>query len=292
MPPPISHKTALYFVELMTDWTMREIEQLFVSNGMTKRLAEDQTLDEGKWPIGGSVRRNTAAKFIAAADLSDPSQAAAFLRVCDDVFAQMRSAGGVGGSASAELQRLLTRDGVKFDDPGQIEPSQLQAPQGSRLDQALPDFKLIRDPEVLREHAVRFQRASVAGDAPDAILAARELLESACKLVLEERDREWPKNASTGQLYGLVSEELGLDAGGIEGDDEGAKAARTVLSGLARVADGLGELRTRIGRGHGRTRRSRARNRHADLATGAAATLAVFILDTWHERTEDEAGEE
>lgn len=280
--PRISHKTELHLVDLLTDWTVREIENLFAGNGMTAALGEGETLDERRWPIGSSVRRHTAASYLAVADLTQPATQASFLRVCDDVFAALDRSGAEG--AVKDLQRLLERDGVSFEEPGRIAPAQLRLPEGGRLDQALPDFKLIDDPEVLREHAIRFQRASVAGDAPDAILAARELLESVCKLVLQDYDTSWPKGASTGQLYGLVSKELGLEAGGIEGDDEGAKAARTVLSGLARVADGLGELRTRIGRGHGRTTRSRARQRHAELATGAAATLAVFILDTWHDR--------
>lgn len=135
-----------------------------------------------------------------------------------------------------------------------------------------------------REHALRMQRALGNRDPADALLAARELLESVCKLVAEDYAAEVPKNASLGQLYGVIADALDLKAGAVEGDSDASKAARKVLQGLASIADGMGELRTRIGRGHGRTEVSPARQRHAELGTSAAATLALFILDTWHER--------
>jgi hypothetical protein len=51
------------------------------------------------------------------------------------------------------------------------------------------------------------------------------------------------------------------------------------------IAVGMGELRTRVGRGHGRATPSLARQRHAELATNAAGTLALFMLDTWQDPT-------
>lgn len=149
---------------------------------------------------------------------------------------------------------------------------------------ALPDFKLISDPQVLREHAERMQRALDQADPPDAILSARELVETVLKLVCADYDVTIPKNPSVSELYKLASNEIGLDAATVGGIDEAKLTSRKVLSGLARIADGLGELRTRVGRGHGRLTPSPARQRHAELATGAAATLAIFVLDTWHER--------
>lgn len=189
------------------------------------------------------------------------------------------------GDQRDRLQQLLEEDGVNFSSPGRIDPEMLRPQRrDGRLEAALPDFKLITDPDVLREHAERIQRASLGADPPDAILASRELLETVCKLVCQDYGVQVPKNPKLGELYKLASQPLGLDPASIEGDDEATKASRKVLSGLVRVADGLGELRTRVGRGHGRTSPSSARQRHADLATGAAATLAIFVLDTWHER--------
>jgi hypothetical protein len=88
------------------------------------------------------------------------------------------------------------------------------------------------------------QRALGNRDPADALLAARELLESVCKLVVEDYAADVPKNASLGQLYGTVAELLDLKAGAVEGDSDASKAAREVLQGLASIADGMGELRS------------------------------------------------
>lgn len=280
--PELSHKTNLLLVRTLTDWTLREIRELFAGNGITTRT---DSLAESRWPIGGSVRRAEAAGYIEAADLADERQRLALLRVYSDVLSQMPDV-----PDRSRIQRLLEEDGVEFSGTARIASESLRpVPSGGRLEAALPDFQLVKDPEVLREHAERIQRASLSADPPDAILAARELLETVCKLVCEDYGVTIPKSPNLGELYKLTAGALGLDAAEIKGDNEAAKASRKVLSGLVRVADGLGDLRTRVGRGHGRTKISSARQRHAELATGAAATLAIFVLDTWHERRLDSA---
>jgi hypothetical protein len=273
--PNPSHKTQLLLVNVLTGWTLREIDERFIGNGLT----ETAEYDERRWPIGTSERRSAAASYLAAIDLRDAHQRVGLLRVYADVLRTTDE------DSAERLAQLLEEDGVGFQSPTRIAADDLKLPEGGgRLAAALPDFSSIADPDVLREHAERIQRASVAGDAPDAILAARELLESTCKLICEAHGVTVPKSPNLGELYKLAAKPLGLEAGDVPETDSGAKAARKVLSGLVRVADGLGDLRTRLGRGHGQTERSPARQRHADLATGAAATLTIFLLDTWRDR--------
>jgi hypothetical protein len=270
-----SHKTQLHVVQLLTGWTLGQITNAFAGNELTSQVEE---LDEHRWPVGNSVRRHSAASYHAALDLSDERARARLLRVYDDILA-------ADDLDTGELRRLLRRDGIRLTDTGGIAPEDLALPVPGPLDiGSLPHFALVRDDKVLREHAQRMQRALGNRDPADALLAARELLESVCKLVIEDYAAEAPKNASLGQLYGIVADLLDLKAGAVEGDSDASKAARKVLQGLASIADGMGELRTRIGRGHGRTEISPARQRHAELGTSASATLALFILDTWHER--------
>lgn len=272
-----SHKSQLYAVNLLTGWSLREIEELFAGNEVT--TAADH-LNDQRWPIGSSVRRDLAARYHAALDMRNHTDRARLLRVYDDILSQ-----AVEDQLKQELSRLLRRDEVRFEAEHQIAQDELAIPDPGPFDDLqLPDFSLVTDPEVLREHAVRMQRALGNRDPADALLAARELLETVCKLVLENYDDPPPKNASLGQMYAQTAEHLGLRAKAIQGDDVAPKAAKQVLQGLQSVAEGLGELRTRVGRGHGRTSTSPARQRHAELGTSAAATLALFVLDTWHER--------
>lgn len=268
-------------VRLLTDWTLSEIGEPFAGNGLTRRA----DVDEDEWPVvGSSVRRAEAASQLAAVDFADPAQRVGLLRVCADILRTTDE------DTAEHLAQLLEEDGVSFQSPTRIAASDLRIPdEARRLDAAIPDFKGITDPGVLREHAERIQRASVTADAPDAILAGRELLETTCKLICEHYGVRVPKSPNLGELYKLAAKPLGLDAADVPVDDPGAAAARKVLSGLVRVADGLGDLRTRIGRGHGRTSRSPARQRHADLATGAASSLAIFLLDSWRARIEEES---
>lgn len=272
-----SHKSQLFAVRLLTAWTLGEIDNVFAGNELTAHV---DALDEARWPVGGSVRRQSAAAYHAAIDLADPRQRARLLRVYDDILARHEDQQEKG-----ELRRLLSSDGIGIAADGRIAPAELAIPDAGPFDaESLPHFSLVRDDAVLREHALRMQRALGNKDPADALLAARELLESVCKIVAADYGKPVPKNASLGQLYGIVADELGLKAAAVEGDSDASKAARKVLQGLASIADGMGELRTRVGRGHGRISTSPARQRHAELGTSAAATLALFILDTWHER--------
>jgi hypothetical protein len=118
--PAPSHHTQLYVVKLLTDWTLREIENLFGGHELTQTV---ETLDEDRWPVGSSVRRDTAARYHAALDLSNPLVRARLLRVYDELLAQLPD--------SSELRRYLKRDGVEFDDEGAIEPAMMRLPDAS-----------------------------------------------------------------------------------------------------------------------------------------------------------------
>jgi hypothetical protein len=291
MPAPkLSRKPLLEFIALCADITLAKIDALFAGNGLTART-EDFIPEE--WAQTGGERRYRAAEYLAAIDMADEVQRTRLLCVLDDALAK-HVYGGFSEDENSELRRLLRRDGVKFED-GEVVPEQLQVPDQPKghLETVLPDFSTITDVDVLRIHAVRMQRATVVtADAPDAILAARELLESVCKQICAAYGITVPKNPNAGGLYKLAARPLGLDAKDVPDSDPATRAAQNVLTGLVKVAEGLGELRTRVGRGHGHAEASSARNRHADLAVGAAATLVVFLLDTWQDRKTKEVAVE
>jgi hypothetical protein len=281
--PELSRKPLLTLIDFMSGVTLAEIDKLFVGNGLE---VERDDYVPSQWNASSGERRAKAAGYVSAIDMTDEVQRVRLLRVIDDILAIE----WWNDAAVAAFVRELRRDGVRIENDA-IDPRQLKLPDISRgrLDTALPDFASITDLGVLREHAERMQRASLNADAPDAILAARELVESVCKLICEDFSVAVPKNPNAGQLYKLAAKALGLDATDVSDSDPAAAASRKVLSGLVRVVDGLGDLRTRVGRGHGRTQTGLARQRHAELAVGAAGTLAVFLLDTWQDRKAKEA---
>jgi hypothetical protein len=285
--PVLSKKPLLALIAYCAEVTLGEISALFSGNGLTARKED---FDPDEWAQTGGERRHRTAEYLSAVDMADETQRTRLLHVFDDLLAK-EPWSDWRANEQKEIRRLLKRDGVRFEGD-EIDGDQLRMPdegQG-RFESALPDFSSITDVEVLREHAKRMQRAQVNADPADAILAARELLESVCKQICEYYFVPVPKSPNAGALYKLAAKELGLDAKDVPSADPAAGASRKVLGGLVQVADGLGDLRTRVGRGHGRAGRSPARQRHADLAVGAAGTLTLFLLDTWQARIEEAGG--
>jgi hypothetical protein len=118
-------------------------------------------------------------------------------------------------------------------------------------------------------------------DPEGAITAARTMLESCCKCILEEHGLALKGTEDLPKLYGLVAERLKLSPGA---HDE--KVFKQILGGCHSVVEGLGTLRNRLGDAHGTTRRpARPTVRHARLAVNLAGAMSTFLIETHRERT-------
>jgi hypothetical protein len=123
--------------------------------------------------------------------------------------------------------------------------------------------------------------ASVVNDPDLAIGTAKELVETCCKTILNERKVGIPKNADLPQLVKLTSKELQLTPEDIPDEAKAAQTIRRLLSNLASITQGIAELRNQYGTGHGKLSMALGLTpRHAKLAVGAASTLAVFLVET------------
>lgn len=115
-------------------------------------------------------------------------------------------------------------------------------------------------------------------DPAGAITAARMLLESVCKHLLEDDDG----NASYGssddlpKLYRLASERLNLAP-----SQHAEDAFKRILGSAASIVEGLGTLRNRVGDAHGTGRKAvKVKPRHAALAVNVAGSMALFLIET------------
>lgn len=114
---------------------------------------------------------------------------------------------------------------------------------------------------------------------PDgAITAARALLESVCKHVLDDAGVNYdPDNASLPKLYSLASRQLNLAP-----SQHTEEVFKRILGGCASVVEGLGSLRNRLGDAHGKGKLpARPAPRHAELAVNLAGSMATFLIQTW-----------
>ena len=131
--------------------------------------------------------------------------------------------------------------------------------------------------------AQQIRRLQEAADAdPElAIGTAKEFLESICKTILSELGTPPSKTEDLPTLVRSTIKSLQIVPSALTGQVQAEKAITVLLNNLGSIGQQLAELRNQFGTGHGRaTVHVSLPARHAKLAIGAAATLAVFLYET------------
>lgn len=114
----------------------------------------------------------------------------------------------------------------------------------------------------------------------EAIALAKEIVESCCKLILDDRKVEYSEKAEIPDLLKLLRREIKIMPDGIDEIAKGANEIKGILTSLGNIAHSLAPLRNAYGKGHGRGRDFKGlQPRHARLAIGAASTFVDFVLD-------------
>jgi hypothetical protein len=119
-----------------------------------------------------------------------------------------------------------------------------------------------------------------ATDLEGAITAARTLLESVCKLILDEENVPYDPKADLPALYRITAERLALAP-----DQHSEQVFKQILGGCQAIVGGLAGVRNKLSDSHGQGRRPiRPSQRHAELAVNLAGTMATFLVETWQAR--------
>ena len=174
------------------------------------------------------------------------------------------------------IRTVLEQHGLSYGTGGRIIGATVRSP-ARNLNQFLQD----RDWESVHRE---FDRAleNVDRDPPSAVTAACAIVESLCKLIIDEDGLEMPSKQTVKPLWGVVQRHLGLDPSKVSDND-----ITRILSGLSSVVDGIGALRTHAGSAHGAGRHVyRLEGRHARLAIHSAHTLATFLIETWNRKSQ------
>ncbi len=117
-------------------------------------------------------------------------------------------------------------------------------------------------------------------DPEGAITAARTLVETVCKHVLDDLSEPYGDAADLPALYRSVALKLNLAP-----DQHTEQAFRQILGGCQSIVNGLASVRNKLGDAHGKGRGSaRPSPRHAGLAVNVAGSLSAFIVATWMHR--------
>lgn len=119
-----------------------------------------------------------------------------------------------------------------------------------------------------------------SNDPEGAITAARTLLESVCKHMLDAEGTAYDDSADLPKLYSLTAKQLNLSP-----SQHTEQLFKQILGGCQTVVEGLGALRNRLSDAHGKgASGTKPASRHAELAVNLAGTMATFLLQTWEAR--------
>lgn len=118
-------------------------------------------------------------------------------------------------------------------------------------------------------------------DPEGAITAARMLLETVCKYILDEAKVTYADDADLPKLWGLAAETLKLAPA-----QHQEPVFKAILGNCQSVVNHVGAIRNKIGDAHGHGRRPvKPKPRHAELAVNLAGTMASFLVSTWKEKS-------
>jgi hypothetical protein len=116
-------------------------------------------------------------------------------------------------------------------------------------------------------------------DDPDgAVTAARTLLETVCKHILEAQSIGYSDQSTLPNLYDATAKSLNLAP-----TSATEPILRQVLSGCDSVVNGIAALRNKTSDAHGKGMGgSTAEVRHAELAVNVSGAVASFLIETFN----------
>jgi len=116
-----------------------------------------------------------------------------------------------------------------------------------------------------------------ATDPQGAITAARTLVESICKHILDRAGIGYPSDADLPKLYYLTAEHLQLAP-----NQYTERIIRQILGNCQAVVSGIAALRNELGDAHGRgSSEIQPDSSHAELTVNLAGTIATFLVSRW-----------
>lgn len=264
-----SNKVLRLLPEELTNTVLRDIDALFEDNGIS--LGPPQPLDHDS-----SERRERTRRYLASIDFTNTSHRARLTGVYSDVLQKIAARQNAPDFEPAYLDRwvrTLRADGFEVDD----RTFALTDPTGTAVSFTREALAALSNPGVIHDHLARLGE-SVDNDPRVAVSTAKALIESTAKLVLTERGQAYSKGATVPALVNAAQESLGLAAKGVSDEEP---ALRQVLQSLVTLAQGVTEIRNRVGVDHGaESVPAWVRPRHARLVVGAAQVWCQLMLET------------
>lgn len=140
--------------------------------------------------------------------------------------------------------------------------------------------------EHIQKEIVRMTNA-IEKDPELAIGTAKEFLESICKTILNERKKAFEADEDLPKLIFMVLDDL-KPVDGFGSDKKIDALVRRIIGNMNSLASCIAELRNLHGTGHGKDLRTvTVEPRYAALAVNAAATLGLFLYQSYEKIKKD-----
>lgn len=153
--------------------------------------------------------------------------------------------------------------------------NQSKSPGDRLVDDALNNFS-IEEVQRVWERAIERRES----DPEAAITAARSLVESVCKHILDEEEESYEQADDLKQLYQKTARQMNYAP-----DQQSEQEFRRLAGACSTIVNSLFSIRNRYGDAHGRSGSATDPSyRHAELAVNVAGSLATFLVTTWSER--------
>ena len=183
------------------------------------------------------------------------------------------------------LNPILQRDGFHLVPSGKMSGHPIYGvrkttPTGTQPADELISKALVSFDESGVHEAWRKALERRAGDPDGAITAAKTLLETVCKHIIEEAGGSYGDNDDLPKLYAAAAERLNLAP-----SQHSETVFKAILGNCQSVVGNLAGVRNKLGDSHGQGKRHvKPKARHAELAVNLAGSVALFLVSTWAER--------
>lgn len=226
---------------------------------------------------GGSEREYKLARKRLIGDPASKRLLPDFVRFSNDA-ASVRSAlsSVASGSGSWAVRRGHVADSFKplltYLETG-----------GGAADATITDGLDVYDaPAVQAFWAKALERRST--DPDGAVTAASTLLEEVCKHIIEDSGAAWELKWNMPKLYSEAAKVLKLAP-----SQHQEEVFKTILGNCQSVVQSIGSLRNKGGDAHaGGRSRVPFKPRHAALTVNLAGSMALFLIETWQARVEEQ----
>lgn len=213
------------------------------------------------------------------------SSQAKLFRFLEDVVHPIRRDHSEQAQIVAKLNPILRRDGYCLMPSDRVSgyPAyrvQEATPTGIQPADELISKGLISFDESGVHHAWQKALERRTSDPEGAITAAKTLLETVCKHVIDEAGGTYGEHDDLPKLYNRATEYLNLAP-----SQHTETIFKTILGNCQSIVGNLAGLRNKLGDSHGQGKRHvKPLPRHAELAVNLAGSMASFLVSTWNAR--------